>query len=84
MSIQARYAGTCPECGGRWEPGDPIRPVVGDDGYLLRREAIEARRAQGLNLWQHAVCPDTPDDLTVRHGICQTCWLDHPEGACDR
>ena len=24
------------------------------------------------------------DDLTVRHGICQTCWLDHPAGACDR
>ena len=34
--------------------------------------------------WQHEVCPDTPDDLAVRHGICQTCWLDHPEGACDR
>lgn len=70
MMIQARYSGTCSECGGRWAEGGPIRKVPGahfpDPG------------------WMHDVCPDAPDDLTVRHGVCQTCWLDHPEGACDR
>lgn len=64
MTIQARYSGTCPECGGRWQPGDPINAPRGR--------------------WQHEVCPDDPGDLAVRHGVCQTCWLDHPEGACDR
>lgn len=24
MSIKARYSGTCPECGERWQPGDLI------------------------------------------------------------
>lgn len=70
MSIQARYSGTCPECGGRWQPGDFIR--------------AEAPPLGSLPEWKHAICPDAPDDLTVRHGICQTCRLDHPEGACDR
>lgn len=68
MTIQARYSGLCPECGGRWEPGD----------------AIDTAEPGNLSRWKHAACPDQPDDLAVRHGICQTCWLDHPEGACDR
>jgi hypothetical protein len=32
--------------------------------------------------WRHVVCP--ADDLTPDHPVCQTCWLAHPEGACDR
>lgn len=32
--------------------------------------------------WMHAVCPDTPPER--EHPVCQTCWLTHPEGACDR
>lgn len=31
--------------------------------------------------WRHATCPDP---LTPSHPVCTTCWLDHPEGACDR
>lgn len=31
--------------------------------------------------WKHAVCPD-PLDAT--HPVCPSCWLTHPEGACDR
>lgn len=31
--------------------------------------------------WQHATCPDP---LTPNNPVCTTCWLDHPEGACDR
>ena len=66
MSIQARYSGTCPDCGERWQPGDLIR-VVPDD--------------QRPGVWRHAVCPDP---LTDTNPVCQTCWLTHPEGACDR
>ncbi len=33
--------------------------------------------------WRHDDCPDTTD-LTPRNPICPECWLDHPEGACDR
>ena len=25
MTLMARWSGTCPECGGRWQPGDFIR-----------------------------------------------------------
>lgn len=42
MTIQARYSGTCVECGGRWQPGD-----------LIRTETTS-----GPPQWQHAVCPD--------------------------
>lgn len=65
MTIQARYSGECPECGGRWQPGDLIRSP------------------EGKSLWQHAVCPDD-ETLTAAHAVCTTCWLTHPEGACDR
>lgn len=56
MTIQARYSGTCPECGGRWQPGDLIRadePKQGD-----------------IPTWQHAVCPDDPDPLDPIHPVC--------------
>lgn len=76
MTIQARYSGTCPECGGRWQPGDLIR---GSDRQFTGGPSPVA--------WVHAVCPDDPADATtLRPGeqVCTTCWLVHPEGACDR
>lgn len=40
-------------------------------------------RADADRVWKHAVCPD---DVTLKtiHPVCQTCWLSHPEGECDR
>ena len=33
MTLMARYSGTCPDCGGRWQPGDLIRSEgARDDG----------------------------------------------------
>lgn len=69
-AIQARYSGTCIECGGRWEPNDLIRGhavVGGQSGY-----------------WAHDVCPDVASDFEHHAPVCETCWLSHPEGACDR
>lgn len=70
MTITARYSGTCPECGDHWQPGDSIDTV--EPGNLSR--------------WKHAACPDDPADSLLRRGeqACATCWLVHPEGACDR
>lgn len=68
MTIQARFPGTCGECGGRFQPGDPIR----SDADLGPEGA-----------WRHDVCPDD-DPLTPTHPVCTVCWLTHPEGACDR
>jgi len=66
MTLMARYSGICPDCGGRWQPGD-----------LIRADEDQA--------WKHATCPDAePDALIAQHAVCQTCWLTHPEGACDR
>ena len=69
MSIQARWPGTCPECGERWQPGDLIRS--GDCAEDGRPTA-----------WVHDVCPDVPDPDSLRPGetVCQTCWLVHPKG----
>lgn len=83
MAIQARFSGVCPECGERWQPGDLIR---------YRDETaptVTSTRWGGANLgaWTHAHCPDVPDPLpAARAGevTCTTCWLIHPEGACDR
>lgn len=69
MTLQARYSGTCPECGDRWQPGD-----------LIRSQAVGAERHE---FWMHAVCPDD-DPLDSPHPVCPSCWLTHPEGACDR
>lgn len=72
MTLMARYSGVCPECGGRWQPGDLIRVHLPD---------------QRPGVWSHAVCPDDiADALTLRanESVCQACWLVHPEGACDR
>ena len=68
MSIQARWPGTCPECGERWQPGDLIRSVV--VGY----EHVER--------WGHDRCPDVPDPDSLRPGetVCTDCWLVHPKG----
>ncbi len=69
MTIMARYSGTCPECGERWQPGDLIR----SDG---------STEPDGLPIWQHAHCPDAPPER--ENPVCSTCWLTHPIGACDR
>ena len=74
MSIPARYSGLCPECGERWQPGD------------LSRAADQPTRP---TVWTHAVCPDAAIDALMapaRRGevSCPTCFLIHPEGACDR
>lgn len=35
--------------------------------------------------WTHFTCPQRrDDDLSVNYPICETCWLSHAEGACDR
>ena len=34
-------------------------------------------------IWTHAVCPDPTTDHLIGKP-CDTCWLIHPEGACDR
>lgn len=70
--ITARYSGTCPECGGRWQPGDLIRCNHG------------SRVDGGVAVWQHVSCPDVPSDFDHHAPVCTTCWLSHPEGACDR
>ena len=75
MSIPARYSGVCPDCGERWQPGDLIR----SDG----------RERDGVPIWMHAVCPDPIIDALMARArpgevSCPTCFLIHPEGACDR
>lgn len=67
MSVMARWSGTCPECGERWQPGDLIRCEQPEPGDLPE--------------WRHVACPDP---LATEHPVCQTCFLTHPEGACDR
>lgn len=69
MTLMARWSGECPNCGERWQPGDLIRSEQPDPG--------------DLPAWQHAVCSDD-DPLEATHPVCQTCWLTHPEGECDR
>lgn len=69
MTLMARYSGECPECGGRWQPGDFIRAETSPPGEPPA--------------WKHASCPDD-QDLTAQHPVCDVCWLTHPEGACDR
>lgn len=32
----------------------------------------------------HNVCPDEPSEPLREHPVCQTCWLTHPVGTCDR
>ena len=68
MSIQARWSGTCPECGERWQPGDLIRS---DD-----------RDPDGPPIWTHAVCPDVPDPDSLRPGetVCHRLLAGASEG----
>lgn len=69
MSVEARWPGTCPDCGYRWAAGDLIRT----DGHNRQ--------------WKHAECPDDPAELPAPakpNPLCPVCWLEHPEGACDR
>lgn len=68
--IEARYPGTCPDCEERWSEGELIR----SEGPAFTRGVI----------WRHDTCPDQPDPLAAGNPVCQTCWLTHPEGACDR
>lgn len=70
MTLMARWSGTCPECGETWQPGD-----------LIRSESTYDGPTGTSPVWQHAVCPDP---LDTNNPVCQTCWLTHPEGACDR
>lgn len=69
MSIRARYSGVCPDCDEKWQPGDLIR----SDFKVPGRYPI----------WTHAVCPDPTTDHLIGKP-CDTCWLIHSEGACDR
>ena len=32
----------------------------------------------------HDDCDTAAPPEPVEHPVCQTCWLTHPEGACDR
>lgn len=59
MTIQARYSGTCPECGDRWQPGD-----------LIRAEAAQPGESP---TWQHAVCPESVESL--EGDVCPRCFL---------
>ena len=59
MSIPARYSGTCPECGERWQPGDLIRS--------------DATQPGELPVWQHAVCPEAVEKL--EGDVCPRCFL---------
>lgn len=71
MSIQARHPGTCPECGGRFQPGDLICSADADLPYEQRRRPT---------IWRHVSCPDDPADPSLKPGeqVCQACWLVHP------
>ena len=40
-------------------------------------------RADDDRVWKHAHCPDPTTDHLIGKP-CDTCWLIHPEGACDR
>ena len=42
MIITAKYAGTCPDCGGRWQEGDQIRVAEG----AWRHETCPDKRAE--------------------------------------
>ena len=70
MTLMARYSGTCPECGERWQPGDLIRSEETPSGSPVQ--------------WQHATCPDSAASDYEHHApVCETCWLSHA-GECDR
>lgn len=52
--------------------GQPIK--VGDSIHLLENVG-----------WVHERCPNDPIlDKLPSETTCHTCWLIHPEGACDR
>lgn len=34
-------------------------------------------------VWVHTVCPYEVEKPSL-HPVCQTCFLEHPEGECDR
>ena len=59
MSIQARFSGTCPECGERWQPGDLIRAEDTPPGELP--------------VWRHAACPESVEKL--EGDVCTRCFL---------
>lgn len=71
MSFPARYPGRCGTCDERIHEGDPIRMVDNGDGDRFAA---------------HDDCDTVPttDPLATTNPVCQTCWLTHPEGACDR
>lgn len=67
----ARYPGYCPACSERIEVGDRITLASDDGAWVCHDCATEGTRldhARGKR----------------EEPVCATCWLVHPEGACDR
>lgn len=46
------------------------------------REGMPIRWVRGG--WAHDTCPDPSNEKRPHEITCETCWLVHPEGACDR
>lgn len=61
---------------------DQCQPVTMSDGITVRVQGDTDKWTDEDRQWKHVVCPDAP--LEREHPVCQTCWLTHPEGACDR
>ena len=59
MTMPARYSGTCPNCGERWQPGELIRSTV--VGY------------EHHEVWQHTVCPESVEE--AEGAACDRCFL---------
>lgn len=62
----------------RWSGTCPECGETWQPGDFIRADEPEPG---SLPTWQHTVCPDP---LLAKHGVCQTCYLDHPKGECDR
>ena len=68
-TLLAQFPGRCGACGERIHEGDPIR-----------------YSAESWSNFIHDDCDAAPaaDPLAALHAVCQTCWLAHPAGTCDR
>lgn len=63
--FEARYYGTCADCGQKIEPGDEI--TVDRDPGTVR------------NTWRHVACPAGHEaPLEHRAPVCDECWLEKP------
>lgn len=70
ISITARYLGYCPGCSERIEVDDTI--TLTSDGEWVCQDCGNAG-------WRTDLARGKRDEP-----VCPTCWLVHPEGACDR